>query len=96
MSALLCGHWTFFRIAGEDVTARCDLNHGHEGLHRHWHGLHDTFSWADSAERHRRRSSNEANLGKPVSSIVRTQKCWINGVCVSQSHVHGTARGGSA
>lgn len=55
MADLLCGHWTFFTLGGNrNATARCDLAEGHEGLHKFWHSPEtgESFSWADSYERH--------------------------------------------
>jgi hypothetical protein len=52
---LLCGHWTFFRLGGDpNVTARCDLPVGHEGLHKFWHNpvMRETFQWSEKGERH--------------------------------------------
>ena len=58
-SGLLCGHWTFTTMGGEDITARCDLPQGHEGMHKYWWSpqTFESFSWHESYERHERRAS---------------------------------------
>jgi hypothetical protein len=57
---LLCGHWTFFRLGDDpDVTARCDLPASHDRqLHKFWwnRATGESFSWANSVERHERRA----------------------------------------
>lgn len=57
---LLCGHWTFFQLSDDvDLTARCDLPAGHDGMHKFWWNpaSGDAYSWADIAERHERRTA---------------------------------------
>lgn len=59
--SLLCGHWTFFTLAGEpNATARCDLPQGHEEpMHTFWWNpaTGESFSWSDIFERHERRET---------------------------------------
>jgi len=50
---LLCGHWTFYGPE-LNLTARCDLEQDHDGMHTYWITPSDTFSWSTVSEKHER------------------------------------------
>ena len=55
MADILCGHWTRMRLGNDpNFPVRCDLEDGHEGMHKSWWRpeTHETFEWTDSFERH--------------------------------------------